>query len=172
MPFTIEAGAGDNSIYVDDMGRVGLGTTTPGATLHVGGDAIVDGDFSAGSSREIKHAFEPIVPREILDGLLTLPITEWSYRTDEAGIRHMGPVSEDFGAVFELGRDNQHVSPVDLSGVAFAAIQGLHQIVRERDSQIEELLRSRHELVARLETLEKIILASHDVEAGITAGVN
>ena len=41
-PFTIEAGAPTNSLYVDDGGRVGLGTSTPVVELHV-----VDGDSPA-----------------------------------------------------------------------------------------------------------------------------
>lgn len=101
-----------------------------------------------------KHAFEPVEPRAILERLVELPIAEWSYRTGDATARHMGPVSEDFSAAFGLGRDDRHVSPVDLSGVAFAAIQGLHVLVRERDAEIEELKRSRDALEARLEALE------------------
>ncbi len=38
-PFTVEARAPSNSLYVDDSGRVGLGTSTPVVELHV-----VDGD--------------------------------------------------------------------------------------------------------------------------------
>ncbi|MCP4656030.1 MAG: hypothetical protein GY856_11500 [bacterium] len=38
-PFTIEAGAPDHSLYVEDMGRIGLGTSTPYVEIHV-----VDGD--------------------------------------------------------------------------------------------------------------------------------
>ncbi len=38
-PFTIEAGAPANSLYVEDYGRVGLGTSVPYVELH-----IVDGD--------------------------------------------------------------------------------------------------------------------------------
>ncbi len=38
-PFTLEAGAPSHSLYVDDGGRVGLGTSTPVVELHV-----VDGD--------------------------------------------------------------------------------------------------------------------------------
>jgi len=37
--FSVEAGAGPNALYVDDGGRVGLGTSTPSVELHV-----VDGD--------------------------------------------------------------------------------------------------------------------------------
>ncbi|MBU0664487.1 MAG: tail fiber domain-containing protein [Proteobacteria bacterium] len=38
-PFTIEAGAPANSLYVEDYGRIGLGTSVPYVELH-----IVDGD--------------------------------------------------------------------------------------------------------------------------------
>lgn len=168
-PLRIDAGAGDNAIRVDGSGEVGLGTATPGARLHVMGDAIVEGDFTAGSSRDIKHAFEPVEPKQVLGRLLELPITEWSYRSGQPGIRHMGPVAEDFSAAFALGRDDRHVSPVDLSGVAFAAIQGLHEVVRERDAEIEGLHKSRDELAARLEALENLV---HTREAQIeVAGV-
>ena len=38
-PLTIEAGAGNHSLYVDDSGRIGLGTSTPAVEVH-----SVDGD--------------------------------------------------------------------------------------------------------------------------------
>ncbi len=38
-PFTVEAGAPSHSLYVDDGGRLGLGTSTPSTEIHV-----VDGD--------------------------------------------------------------------------------------------------------------------------------
>jgi len=41
-PFTVEANAPSHSLYVDDGGRVGLGTSTPSVELH-----IIDGDTPA-----------------------------------------------------------------------------------------------------------------------------
>ena len=38
-PFTVEAGAKSNALYVDDAGRIGLGTSTPSVEIH-----SVDGD--------------------------------------------------------------------------------------------------------------------------------
>ncbi len=42
VPFLIEAGAPDNSLYVEDYGRIGLKTSAPAVELH-----IVDGDSPA-----------------------------------------------------------------------------------------------------------------------------
>jgi len=36
-------------------------------------------------------------------------------------------------------RDDKHISTVDGDGVALAAIQGLHQLVKEKDTEIQEL---------------------------------
>jgi restriction endonuclease S subunit len=48
-----------------------------------------------------------------------------------------------------------HIGTVDADGVALAAIQGLHELVREKDAEIEELK-------ARLERLEKHLLIDGD----------
>ena len=42
IPFTVEYGAGSNALYVDDGGRIGLGTASPVVELHV-----VNGDSPA-----------------------------------------------------------------------------------------------------------------------------
>lgn len=110
-------------------------------------------------------------PREVLERLLELEVSQWSFRSEDASVRHMGPVAEDFGALFELDPDNKHVSPTDISGVAFAAIQGLHQIVRERDAGIATLRQSQGKLkeqvelrdaeIATLRKLQEDIRKSH-----------
>lgn len=42
IPVTIRAGAPDNSLYVSNIGRVGIGTATPGTQLHIYGAATAD----------------------------------------------------------------------------------------------------------------------------------
>lgn len=51
-PFTIEAGAPTNSLYVDQAGRVGIGTSSPdpSAALNVWGNLTVDGTVQATGS--------------------------------------------------------------------------------------------------------------------------
>ena len=56
-PFTIEAGAPAHSLYVEDYGRVGLGTSTPAVELHMAdGDSPtvrLDQDGSSGWAKQV-----------------------------------------------------------------------------------------------------------------------
>lgn len=56
-PFMIEAGARTNSLYIDDYGRIGMGTSTPSAKIHAAyGDTPtlrLDQDGSGGWSPQI-----------------------------------------------------------------------------------------------------------------------
>ncbi len=91
------------------------------------------------SDRALKEGFVPVDPREVLAGLLHLPIERWSYRGEAA--RHLGPMAQDFAAAFGLGADDRHIFPVDAAGVALAAIQGLHGLVQAQATRLEALER-------------------------------
>jgi hypothetical protein len=70
----------------------------------------------------------------------------------------MGPVAEEFAAAFGLGNDETHITTVDESGIAFAAIQGLNKKV-ERENEVlrrenTDLRGSLERIVARIERLE------------------
>ena len=76
---------------------------------------------------------------------------------EPAGLKHIGPVAQDFHAAFGLGDSDRAIGTVDESGVALAAIQGLNQkleatekTMREKDAEIQALQ-------ARLERLEHLI---------------
>ncbi len=89
------------------------------------------------SDRNAKEAFAPVNPRAILADVVTLPIERWSYKGETA--RHLGPMAQDFAAAFELGADDRHIFPLDASGVALAAIQGLHVLVHAQAARLEAL---------------------------------
>jgi len=76
-------------------------------------------------------------------------LSSWRYDNEPTGIRHIGPTSQDFRAAFGLGHDDKTITMVDADGIALAAIQGLHQLVQERDAQIATLIAR----VAQLEAL-------------------
>lgn len=106
------------------------------------------------SSRELKQNFSPIDGREILARLSTMPVLEWSFRSDPAKQRHIGPVAEDFQAAFGLGQEGSSLSLTDVSGVTLAAVKALDEEIRKRDERIALLSASLVELHERLAALE------------------
>lgn len=81
----------------------------------------------------------PVSTSDVLDRLLTLPISTWSYGFDDASVRHLGPMAQDFAQAFGLGDSDEHIYPVDGIGVALASIQALHQRIAELEQEIERL---------------------------------
>ena len=91
-----------------------------------------------------------------------LPLSEWSYLKEGAGIRHLGPVAQDFYHAFGLGADDKSIATVDADGVALAAIQGLYQLIHKQEAQLREqaekiqtLEKDREQQMARIVALEK-----------------
>jgi hypothetical protein len=90
----------------------------------------------------------------MLAKVAALPMTQWNYKTDQAGVRHIGPMAQDFHVAFGLdGADDKHISVVDEGGVALAAIQGLNQKLDEKDAEIQALKQSVSELKQLVESL-------------------
>jgi hypothetical protein len=110
-------------------GKVVIGTGDPDLHLFQVVSAYCDGGtWVNGSDRNSKEAFTAINPRAVLEKVSALPITEWKYKVEASGTEHIGPMAQDFHAAFGLnGADDKHISTVDESGVALAAIQGLNQ---------------------------------------------
>jgi trimeric autotransporter adhesin len=79
----------------------------------------------------------------------------------DAGIRHLGPMAQDFKAAFGLGETDTGITSVDADGVALAAIQGLNQKVesgtRNAETRMENLETENAALKARLEKLEQLL---------------
>ena len=129
---------------------------TSGVTLAPG-----SGSWSSLSDRNAKKNLRPINSREVLEKLITLPLATWSYETQDAAVRHLGPMAQDFRVAFGLGEDDKRINTVDADGVALAAIQGLHQKLQEelraKDTQIK-LLQERNDLLQqRVERLEQLL---------------
>lgn len=118
------------------------GTGVPEAELSGNGDFEIRGDLTANgmvysSDRNLKTDLVAINPREILRKVSQLPISQWRFKQDPVEIRHNGPMAQDFYAAFRLGRDERHINPADISGVALAAIQGLAAQVQEQQESLQ-----------------------------------
>ncbi len=112
-------------------------------------DPITAAAFNTTSDRNAKQDFAEVNGREVLAKVLALPIQTWAFKQDTA-IRHIGPMAQDFRSAFGLGVDEKHIATVDADGVALAAIQGLNEVVKEKDAEIASLKQ-------RLESLEKAV---------------
>ncbi len=134
------------------------GSPSSGVVLEPG-----SGSWSSLSDRASKRRIEAVDPLEILDLLVELPISTWSYASQDPKVRHMGPVAQDFFDAFELGEDERRISMVDADGVAFAAIQGMALLVQEQESLIAQHEHTIDDLQARVAALED---AQQSVERG------
>ncbi len=90
------------------------------------GNMTIKGTLTQMSDRNAKTGIEAVDPSEILAKVRAMPVSAWTYKHDaEDGIRHIGPMAQDFYAAFGTGRDDKGISSLDGSGVALAAIQAL-----------------------------------------------
>jgi hypothetical protein len=106
------------------------------------------------SDRNLKRDIVPIDPAAILAKVGELPISTWSYIDQPTGVRHLGPMAQDFHARFGLGDDDRTYNSVDAHGVALAAIQALDRLVKQQQIQIRALERRNENLSRRLHAIE------------------
>ena len=104
-------------------------------------------DSGPPSDRNLKTNIASIDPVDMLERVRALPITTWNYISDDVSIRHIGPMAQDFAALFAVGADDRHIHSIDGQGVALAAIQGLW-------SELAQVREENAHLAARLERLE------------------
>ena len=148
---------GGTTIYSDEAQSAGV-------SLAAGGGA-----WATLSDRNAKENFAPVDRREVLEKVVSLPLSTWNYKSEAAVFRHLGPMAQDFKAAFGLGETDTGITTVDADGVALAAIQGLNEKVevgnqksKNRTQMLEAKLQQKEkeitELKQRLDALEKIIL--------------
>jgi hypothetical protein len=99
------------------------------------------------SDRNLKTNVGSVDAADMLARVRELPISTWNYTSDGPSVRHIGPMAQDFAALFGVGADDRHIHPVDGQGVALAAIQGLL-------AEVEQVREENARLAARLTRLE------------------
>ena len=131
-------------------------TLSSGAVLIAGSRS-----WSSLSDRTAKDDVQPVDGRAVLEQLARVPLSTWRYKAQAPGVRHVGPMAQDFHAAFGVGEDERHISSVDADGVALAAIQGLNEKVesgrRKAETRMEQLEKENVELKARLAALEQLL---------------
>jgi hypothetical protein len=112
--------------------------------------------WSFTSDRETKEGLAPVNSRQILEKVARLPIREWNYKGYTQ--RHIGPMAQDFHGAFRLNDNDTSLNTADLHGVTLSAVQGLHQIVTEQQTELVAKDRRIRVLEKRLADLEQVVM--------------
>lgn len=113
------------------------------------------GSWAMLSDRTVKTNLSTVDETQILQKLNQLTISEWSYLSQDASIRHIGPMAGDFYAAFGVGEDSHTINSVDADGIALVAIQGLYRQLKDKETEIENQQRRIDDLERRLAIIEK-----------------
>jgi hypothetical protein len=98
------------------------------------------------SDRNLKRDLEPVDEQAVLESIARMPVSTWSYKSDDPSVRHLGPMAQDFRAAFGLGSTDRAYDPIDAHGVELAAIKALYQRVQKEEELIDRLARENQEL--------------------------
>lgn len=142
-----------------------LSPVSTGVILPAGGSA-----WSSLSDSTLKRNMGPVNGAEILSRLAELPVNRWSYKSQDAGIEHVGPMAQDFFRLFGLGEDNRHISTLDPDGIALAAAKELYSrslaqqaliatLKAQVSLQASEFSNLKSQLAALQTTLEEVLAA-------------
>jgi len=113
---------------------------TAGVRLNAG-----SGAWASLSDRSMKTGVLAIDDAAVLAKVAALPVNEWSY-TSEHGVRHVGPMAQDFYAAFGVGEDDRHITSIDEDGVALAAIKALAAQTHGLQTKTRALDAENHEI--------------------------
>lgn len=145
--------AGDDSFKIsyDGTGKVE-------ARIRQNGNMVIAGTLTENSDRNSKDNITEIDGQAVLQKLISLPISTWEYKVD-SGVKHLGPMAQDFHAAFGLGESPTGISTIDTGGVALAAIQGLHAQLEDKAVEIERLNAENRVLKAALQEHDDRMIA-------------
>lgn len=122
-----------------------------GVILPAGGGA-----WASVSDSTKKENIVPVDEMDILKKLKSIEVSEWNYKTQDSTIRHIGPMAQDFYALFGFGESDTTITTIDIDGVNMAALKGLihkAELLEEKTLAFKALNEKFHELKAEKETI-------------------
>jgi len=150
----------DSGIYITNSGGVAPFDHTKMINTSTGAYLSSSGDWTNSSDMNLKENFTEIDIQELLGKIAALEISEWNYKADDDDVRHIGPVAQDFHALFGLGADDKAISTVDPAGIALAAIKELYLTTEELKQQTERIEALENELDELKSLVRKLLSES------------
>lgn len=120
--------------------------------------AAGSGVFTCASSRSTKENLARVDGESVLVTLRSVPVNSWNYIAEGAGVRHVGPMAEEFHAAFGLGTGNTTIGVQDLTGITLAAVKALEERtveLRQKSLELEQKSEEVDALRAQLLSLEE-----------------
>lgn len=162
LPFRIQPDTPTNSLYLKSNGNIGVGTSSPTATLHVyeaddaeetllkvatsltevftvskTGDTLVLGNLEVGSSRSYKQDIHAVSGQEALETLEKLSPVHFAYRSTP-NVHSIGFIAEDVPDIVAT-RDRKSLRPMDIVAVLTRATQEQQKAIEILSRQIAAL---------------------------------
>jgi hypothetical protein len=136
-------------VRINNLGNVGIGTTSPTARLHVSGSTIITGSLNVSanitclsltetSTEAVKYNILPLTSQ--LDNVLKLKPVSFNYKTNDK--HSIGLIAEDVSKVYpEFTSDNNDsISYGKITSVLIQSIKELKTIIDNQQKQIENLI--------------------------------
>lgn len=133
--FMVRATGG--TIFYSDAGA------TTGVILNPGA-----GSWSFLSDSTKKKNITSVDVNETLERLSQVEVSSWNYLSQDDGVRHVGPMAQDFYAAFGYGASDTTITTSDIDGVNLAALQALAIKAKQLEEKVEELDATKSEMTA------------------------
>jgi hypothetical protein len=163
--FVWSDGSDGDTILASSRAYQFLARASGGFTLYTNAASTVGAQLAAGSGtwaslsdRNAKTGIVPLDDDAVLAKVDALPISRWSYKT-EHGVRHVGPMAQDFYAAFGVGEDDKHITSIDEDGVALAAIKALHAENAQLRTRLATVTASHSAKIAAMQAQLQILSA-------------
>ena len=105
------------------------------------------------SDRNRKDNFRGVDGESLLQQLRAIPVSSWNYKSQDASIRHIGPMAQDWEKSFAMSGDSTSINSGDIAGVTLAGVQALDsrtQVSAELIAALQGRLASLESEVAEL----------------------
>jgi hypothetical protein len=130
-------------MYITEAGNVGIGTTTPGYTLHVQGAIYASGEITGLSDQRYKKDIEPLT--DSLSKVSQLQGVSYRHLDQETDKTHMGLLAQEVAEVYpdtvsyDEKNDRYSLNYISLIAPMIESIKALKAEVETLKSELREL---------------------------------
>jgi hypothetical protein len=164
LPFRIQPNTPTSTLCLKStgtsIGKVGIGTWEPTATLHVEGDAYIKTSLEIGSSRELKENINELPLNAAVDALKELKPVRFHYKAkpDE----NLGFISEDVPDLVAT-KSRKSINTMDIVALLTRVVQEQQEVIKKQQEDISRLYSIVEELKQGIKFANRTQQANTDI---------